>query len=119
MQEFTKLELEVKNQQGITKRFTCDLVTDWVRKAGEAIPVVCPWLVNFHANYAVLNDFTGYRGAFEVIRYHFLEGCSADGEIESSDDEILATWQFLADGKPVSYDTLQALTRFRYHLLNC
>lgn len=106
MQEFTKIELEVKNPQGVTKRFTCDMTAEvvWKRGKGEIVP--CPWLVHFHANYDALDDFTGYRGAFAVIHYNYLEGCATEGEIESSDDEVLATWKFLADGKPVTYEQL-------------
>ena len=106
MHEYTKIELEVKNPQGVTKRFTCDMNAQVVSKGGKQILVPCPWLVNFHANYDILNAFTGYCGAFEVIRYNYLEGCSTEGEIESLDDEILATWKFLADGKPVTYEQL-------------
>ena len=112
MQEFTKLELEVKNQQGITKRFTCDMTTEWIQKGGKTIPIGCPWLVDFDSSYETLDDFTGYRGTFEVVHYNFIEGCSADGDIESSDYEILATWQFLVDGKPANYEDLQVFPRF-------
>jgi hypothetical protein len=112
MQTFTKLELEVQNPQGVTKRFTCDMTTEWVLKGGKQIPVACPWLVNFDATYEQLDNFTDYRGTFEVIHYNFLEGFTVTGEIETSDDEVLATWKFLIDGKTADIEALQAFPRY-------
>ena len=112
MQEFTKLELEVQNPQGITKRFTCDMTTEWVWKGGENIPVACPWLVDFDASYELLDNFTGYRGTFEVIHYNVLEGGFTTGELESFNDEVLATWKFLIDGKPASIKELESFPRY-------
>ncbi len=112
MQEFTKIQLEVKNQHGATKRFTCDMTTEWVWKGGKHIPVACPWLVDFDSNYELLDNFIGYRGTFGVIHDDFLEGPFATGEIETSEEEVLATWKFLVDGKPADIEELQELRRY-------
>ena len=112
MQEFTKLELEVRNPQGVTKRFACDMTTEWVWKGGNHIPVACPWLVDFDSSYESLDDFTGYRGTFEVIHYIFLEGPFVTGEIETSEEEVLATWKFLIDGKTADIQALQEFPRY-------
>lgn len=112
MQEFTKIELEVKNPQGVTKRFTCDMTTEWVWKGGKHIPVACPWLVDFDSNYELLDNFTGYRGTFEVIHYHYIEGSFVTGEIVTSTVQTLATWKFLVDGKPADIEALQEFPRY-------
>jgi hypothetical protein len=112
MQEFTKLELEVQNPQGIIRRFTCDMTTEWVWKGGKNLPVACPWLVDFDSNHELLDNFTGYRGTFEVIHYNVLEGGFFTGELESSNDEVLATWKFLIDGKPASTKKLESFPRY-------
>jgi hypothetical protein len=105
MQEFTKIELEVKNPQGVTKRFTCDMTMDYVWKGGNRITVACPQLLSVEAC-EELDDFTDYSEAFEVIYYNFLEGCFTTGEITSRDDRVLATWKFLVDGNPANIDEL-------------
>lgn len=108
MSTYTKIQLEVTNSQGVTKNFTCDLIKESVLKGGKQISLSAPWLVHFHANYDVLSDFTGYRGAFEVIHYNYLEGCATEGEIETDDDQILAAWKFLVDGKPATFEQLSS-----------
>jgi hypothetical protein len=64
-------------------------------------------LDTFETAYDHISDFTTYRGAFEVIHYLYIEGSLVTGEIETSDDEILATWKFLVNGEPVNFDQLK------------
>lgn len=106
-----KIELEVTNPQGISKLFACDLDTQkvFVGVSGKPTSILCPWLADFEASYVALDTFTGHIGTFEIVHYCFVEGCIASETIQDDDDNVLASYQILIDGKPTTYDEFQTL----------
>ena len=109
--EYCKIELEVTNPQGISKRFTCDLDTQtvFVGVSGKPTSILCPWLADFEASYVALDTFTGHIGTFEIVHYCFVEGCITFDTIDDDDDNVLASYQILVDGKPFTYEQIQNL----------
>lgn len=101
------IQLEVTLPNGQSTVVDIKPVFEHIMQGGQKKKIVAPMLDTFETTYDHLSDFTGYRGAFEVVHYCYVEGDMTTGEIESSDDEILATWKFLVNGKPVSFDQLK------------
>ena len=101
------IQLEVTLPNGQSTVVDIKPVFEHVMQGGQKKKIVAPMLDTFETNYRKLSVFTNYRGAFEVIHYHYVEGSFVTGEIEGLDDEILATWKFLVDGKSVDFDQLK------------
>lgn len=101
------IQLQVTIPNGESVNLDIRPVYETVLQGGQHKKIVAPMLDVFERSYDYMSKFTGYRGAFEVVHYCYVEGDMTTGEIESSDDEILATWKFLVNGKPVSFDQLK------------
>jgi len=101
------IQLQVNLPSGKSTVVDIKPVFEHVMQGGQKKKIVAPMLDTFETAYDHISDFTGYRGAFEVIHYQYVEGSFVTGEIESSDDEILATWKFLVNGEPVNFDQLK------------
>ena len=101
------IQLQVTLPSGKSTVVDIKPVFEHVMQGGQKKKIVAPMLDTFETAYDHISDFTTYRGAFEVIHYLYIEGSLVTGEIESSDDEILATWKFLVNGEPVDFDQLK------------
>lgn len=101
------IQLEVTIPNGQSTVVDIKPVFEHIMQGGERIKIVAPMLDTFETAYDHLSDFTGYRGAFEVIHYHYVEGSFVTGEIVTSTVQTLATWKFLVDSKPVDFEELK------------
>ena len=57
---------------------------------------------------AWLDEFTGFDYSWELAYYHYVEGCTTTGELDSVDSETYGgkyefKWQILLNDKPASY----------------
>lgn len=107
------IQLQVTIPSGEFVNLDIRPVYETVLQGGQHRKIVAPMLDVFERSYDYMSKFTGYRGAFETVHYCYVEGDMTTGEIESSDDEILATWKFLVNGEPVSFDQLKEALEFR------
>lgn len=107
------IQLQVTIPNGESVNLDIRPVYETVLQGGQHKKIVAPMLDVYERSYDYMSKFTGYRGAFEVVHYCYVEGDMTTGEIESSDEEILATWKFLVNGEPVSFDQLKEALEFR------
>ena len=107
-----KIQLQVIIPCGRAHYVDIKPVYDYVLQAGKSKKIVAFAFETFFRDNQYLVDLTNYTGIYETIYYHFVEGCSAEGEIESPDDEILCTWKFLVDYKPVNFEQLKNALEF-------
>lgn len=107
------IQLQVTIPNGESVNLDIRPVYETVLQGGQHRKIVAPMLDVYERSYDYMSKFTGYRGAFETVHYCYVEGDMTTGEIESSDDEILATWKFLVNGEPVSFDQLKEALEFR------
>lgn len=107
------IQLQVTIPSGEFVNLDIRPVYETVLQGGQHKKIVAPMLDVYDRSYDYMSKFTGYRGAFETVHYCYVEGDMTTGEIESSDDEILATWKFLVNGEPVSFDQLKEALEFR------
>ena len=107
------IQLQVNLPSGDSVKLDITSVFQTVLQGGEHKRIAVPVLDIYDRSYDYMSKFTGYRGAFETVHYCYVEGEMTTGEIESSDDEILATWKFLVNGLPVDFDQLKEALEFR------
>lgn len=107
------IQLQVNLPSGESTKIGIKPVYETVLQGGQHKKIVAPMLDVYDRSYDYMSKFTGYRGAFETVHYCYVEGSFVTGEIESSDDEILATWKFLVNGEPVNFDQLKEALEFR------
>jgi hypothetical protein len=94
------IQLEITSPNGESTKVGIKAGKDRVLQGGKTKIIAVPCLDEFE----VVPD---HRWAFEVAYFCYVEGNMVEGDIESSDDEILATWKFLVDGKSIGFAQLE------------
>jgi hypothetical protein len=108
-----RVELEVTLSNGSTRLIAVKGVKERVFQGGQMKSIVAPMLNGFDLNKPYLIDSPDLslhiEDLFEVAHYCFVEGEMIAGDIEGDDDVgVLATYQFLVNGKSAEFAKVEA-----------